>query len=79
MRLRNEIDQVIAKYNGEVTYESLLEMKYLDMVFNETLRKYPVVDTQFRKCSKSYRIPNSDLTIPKDSAIVLAVHALHHD
>ena len=79
MRLRAEIAQVLAKYNGEVTYESLVEMKYLDMVFNETLRKYPVVDTQFRSCSKDFSIPNSKLVIPKDSMIILATHAMHHD
>jgi cytochrome P450 family 6 len=54
-------------------------MKYLDMIFNETLRKYPVVDTQFRQCTKDFKIPNTQLTIPKDVGIILSSHALHHD
>lgn len=79
IRLRQEIVDTLEKFDGKVTYESLLEMKYLDMVFNETIRKYPVVDSQFRKCGKDYKIPNSKLTIPKDTLVVLSSHALHHD
>lgn len=32
--LRNEIESVLAKHDGEVTYESLAEMTYLDQVVN---------------------------------------------
>lgn len=77
--MRNEIEEVLAKYDGEVTYDGIMEMKYLDMVFNETLRKYPVVDTQFRMCSKDFKIPDSNLTIPKNTMILLSSQGLHHD
>jgi cytochrome P450 family 6 len=78
-RLRKEITEVVAKSNGEVTYESILEMKYLDMVFKETLRKYPVFDVQFRQSSKDFKIPNSKLTIPKGTSILIPAYSLHHD
>lgn len=78
-RLRKENEEILSKYNGEVTYEAIMEMKYLDMVFNETLRKYPVIDSQFRMCHKDYKIPNSTLTIPKGTSIVISTQALHHD
>lgn len=78
-RLRKKNEEILSKYDGEITYEAIMEMKYLDMVFNETLRKFPVVDTQFRTCSKDFKIPNSNLTIPKDTFIVLSSHALHND
>lgn len=29
-RVHNEIDQILAKYNGQMTYESISEMKFLD-------------------------------------------------
>lgn len=56
-----------------------MEMKYLDMVLNETLRKYPVNDKQFRKCSNDFRIPNSELVIPRNTLIIISSQALHHD
>lgn len=36
-KLREEIDRVIAKHNGEITYEGLQEMEYLDMVVSGRL------------------------------------------
>lgn len=54
-------------------------MKYLDMVINESLRKYPIIDVHFRKSSKDFKIPDSDLTIPKDTMIIISAHAMHND
>lgn len=78
-RLRNEIDEVLSKHEDEINYDGVMEMKYLDMVLNETLRKYPVNDKQFRKCSKDFRIPNSELVIPRNTLIIISSQALHHD
>lgn len=69
----------MSKYDDALTYDGMMEMKYLDMVLNETLRKYPVNDTQFRKCAKNFKIPNTKLVIPKDTLIVVSSHALHRD
>jgi len=33
-RLRNEITQMLAKHNNEVTYDGIQELKYLDMVIS---------------------------------------------
>jgi len=78
-RLRSEIEEIVERYNGEVTYDGIKEMKYLDMVFNETLRIYPVVDTHVRKCTKDFKIPNSDLVIPAGAAVLIPAIGLHHD
>lgn len=78
-RLRNEITEVLSRYAGAITYDGIIEMKYLDMVFNETLRKYPIVDIQFRRCVKDFAIPKSDLVIPKGVQVMIPVHALHND
>ncbi|XP_070493750.1 probable cytochrome P450 6a13 [Chironomus tepperi] len=78
-RLRDEIEEVLAKHNGEVTYDAISEMKYLDMVLSETLRRYPVIDTHLRKCVKDYKIPNTNLVIPAGCPIFIPVGAVHND
>ena len=78
-RLRTEIEEVAERYNGEVTYDGIKDMKYLDMVFNETIRIHPVVDTHVRKCTKDFKIPNTDLVIPAGAAVLIPAVGLHHD
>jgi cytochrome P450 family 6 len=78
-RLRDDMMAVLAKHNGEVTYDAIMEMKYLDMVFSESLRKYPIVDTQFRRATKDFKIHNSKLVIPAGTGIMVPTYALHND
>ncbi|XP_078034045.1 uncharacterized protein LOC144468454 [Augochlora pura] len=56
-RLQEEIDDVLEKSNGEVTYEAVNDMKYLDAIINEALRMYPVVVAVDRACTKSFELP----------------------
>ncbi|KAK9695726.1 Cytochrome P450 [Popillia japonica] len=37
-KLRNEVREILKQYNGNITYDGIMEMKYLDHVVNETLR-----------------------------------------
>ena len=78
-RLREEIEEVLKKHNGDLTHDAVMEMKYLDMVFNETLRKYPIFEVQMRKCSREFKIKNSDLMIPKGTSILIPTVGIHHD
>uniref|UniRef100_A0A1B0GBF4 C3H1-type domain-containing protein n=1 Tax=Glossina morsitans morsitans TaxID=37546 RepID=A0A1B0GBF4_GLOMM len=78
-KLREEILTVLEKYNSQITYESLKEMTYLEQVFNETLRKYPVVPLLPRVCVKDYRLPNSDLALEKGLGIIIPIDAIHND
>lgn len=78
-RLRSEINEILKKSNGEVTYDSIMEMKYLDMVFNETLRKYPITDTHIRQCAEDFLIPNTNLVIPAGCGIIMPVSGIHND
>ncbi|XP_077880897.1 cytochrome P450 3A12-like [Ictidomys tridecemlineatus] len=41
-KLQQEIDETFPD-KAPVTYDVLFEMKYLDMVVNETLRLYPII------------------------------------
>ncbi|BES95749.1 unnamed protein product [Nesidiocoris tenuis] len=73
-----EISTVRAKHET-LSYEAVNEMTYLELLLEETMRKHPPVANLSRVCNKAYAIPGSDLTIDPGVAIVVPVHALHHD
>uniref|UniRef100_A0A1B6LVT2 Cytochrome P450 n=1 Tax=Graphocephala atropunctata TaxID=36148 RepID=A0A1B6LVT2_9HEMI len=74
LRLQEEVDSV-----EEWTYENILGLQYLDMVLNETLRKYPSVPFLIRKCGENYRVPESDMVLEKGSLIGVSLYGLHMD
>nr|CAD7414514.1 unnamed protein product [Timema poppensis] len=77
--LREEIDGVLKEFGGEITYEAVHKMEYLDKVLSETLRMYPAGGTLFRTCTKSYTIPGTKTLLEKGVQVVIPVYALHHD
>lgn len=78
-KLRREIDEKLNENNGQLLYETVTEMKYLDMVVNEGLRKYPPINVLTRKCTKEYKVPNTDLIIPKGTHCTIPIYSIHHD
>ncbi|GJQ85980.1 Cyp6a9 [Trypoxylus dichotomus] len=78
-KLRKEITDVIAKYEGAITYEGVQEMKYLEMVVSETLRLYPPAQVLKRKCASDFRLPNSNTIIEKGTLIFVPILGLHLD
>ena len=78
-KVRDEINTVLAKHGGKITYEAIQEMKYMDLVINETLRKYPPLPLLTRKCVQDYKIPDEDIVIEKDTAIFIPVLGIHYD
>ncbi|XP_078052785.1 cytochrome P450 6A1-like [Augochlora pura] len=78
-KLRAEIKEFSAKNNSSFKYDDVKEMKYLDKVFKETLRKYPPGPLLMRRCNKDYTFSNTKVTISKNTGIFVPVYALHHD
>ncbi|KAK7789223.1 hypothetical protein R5R35_007048 [Gryllus longicercus] len=78
-RLRAEIDAVLKETGGQITYEALKKMDYLEMVINESLRKYPPVPVLMRKCNKAYREPETGVLIEEGMRVQIPVYALHRD
>ncbi|XP_049775797.1 cytochrome P450 6k1-like [Schistocerca cancellata] len=78
-RARMEIDAALRRHCGEISYEALQEMAYLDMVVAESLRMYPPMGQLLRQCTKPYRVPGSDVVLAEGTLVFVPVLALHRD
>ncbi|XP_053670575.1 probable cytochrome P450 6a14 [Anopheles nili] len=78
-RLRQEINRAIEENDGQVTYDAVMGIQYLDNVINETLRKYPPVESLNRVPSTDYIIPGTKHVIPKRTLVQIPVYAIQHD
>ncbi|XP_052536040.1 cytochrome P450 3A9-like [Tympanuchus pallidicinctus] len=72
----NEIDTVLPN-KAPLTYEAIMQLDYLDMAVNETLRLYPLGGRIERTCKKDVEI--NGVTIPKDTIVIIPPHTLHHN
>ncbi|KAJ8981923.1 hypothetical protein NQ317_002093 [Molorchus minor] len=78
-KAREEIVRIFKKYNDEITYEGIAEMKYLGQAVDETLRLWPPVTTLTRVCTRDYKLNESDLTVKKGVTVLIPVLGLHYD
>ncbi|KAL5280355.1 CYP3A4.2 family protein [Megaselia abdita] len=74
-----EIDEVLSRYNGEITYEGLQEMKLLDRCVMETNRKYPGLPILNRISTEDFKVPGSDYVIKQGTPIIISLMGLHRD
>ncbi|PSN51919.1 hypothetical protein C0J52_12805 [Blattella germanica] len=81
-KLRSEMMQILDKHKQQITYDAVHEIKYLDMVVNETLRKYPILPFLDRMCSEDYKIQapgKGSITIPAGTGVFIPLMGIHHD
>ncbi|XP_011878211.1 PREDICTED: cytochrome P450 6a2-like [Vollenhovia emeryi] len=78
-KVRNEIKEVLDSTGGEILYESIKMMTYLNMIFRETLRKYPIVMFLTRKAIKDYTFEGTKITLRKKQEVIIPVYALQND
>ncbi|XP_003703411.2 cytochrome P450 9e2 [Megachile rotundata] len=52
-----EVEEVVARTNGNPTYEDIKNMQYLDAVLNETNRLHTLAFTLDRICVKEFQLP----------------------
>ncbi|XP_057650972.1 probable cytochrome P450 6a14 [Diorhabda carinulata] len=78
-KVRDEINFILNKYGGEVTYDCLSEMKYLSQVIDETLRMYPAVPFITRKCVEEYVVPETNLKMSKGTRVWIPIKGIHYD
>ncbi|XP_043643275.1 probable cytochrome P450 310a1 [Drosophila teissieri] len=77
-KLRAEIKE-LSNTNGQLKFEELSGLRYMDMCLQETLRKYPPLPIIERVCRKSYSLPNSKFTIDEGKTLMVPLLAMHRD
>lgn len=78
-RVQEEIDHVLSKYDNKLCYEAVAEMSLLSMSVKETLRLLPPLGVLNRECTKTYKIPELDLTIEPGIKIAIPIQAIQMD
>lgn len=80
LRLRNEIKQMLIKTKGQLIYDDIYQMEYLDMVVKETMRLYPSVPFLERICvnENGYKL-DSGVTIPNGMEVIIPIYSLQRD
>ncbi|KXJ73463.1 hypothetical protein RP20_CCG015756 [Aedes albopictus] len=80
-RLRQELLKVTTD-NGTVSYDSLLELPYLDQVVNESLRLWPPAAFISKKCTEPLEMPLTDsqnVPIGKEICAIINIWSMHRD
>ncbi|NXV98553.1 CP3AL protein, partial [Calonectris borealis] len=75
-KLLEEINTILPN-KAPLTYEAMMQLEYLDMVVNETLRLFPLGGRLERACKKDIEI--NGVTIPKGSVVMIPSYILHHN
>uniref|UniRef100_A0A8V0Z3F2 Cytochrome P450 family 3 subfamily A member 4 n=1 Tax=Gallus gallus TaxID=9031 RepID=A0A8V0Z3F2_CHICK len=75
-RLQDEIDANLPN-KAAPTYNVVMQMEYLDMVVNESLRLHPPGGRIERICKKTVEF--NGVTIPKDMVVMIPAYVLHRD
>lgn len=83
-KLQNEIDIFFENHNQQISYDAIKQMKYLDMVVCELLRKWTGALIMDRMCTKTYKIPaenseEKDLVLNVGDCVWIPLHAIHYD
>ncbi|XP_068247474.1 cytochrome P450 9e2-like isoform X2 [Palaemon carinicauda] len=78
-KLRREIRELVDDGEGKLPYNALMEAKFLDSCLMETLRLYPPGPRLQRMCTKAYKLPGTNLTIPEGSVVQCQVWSVHRD
>ncbi|KAF5272084.1 hypothetical protein FQA39_LY01167 [Lamprigera yunnana] len=81
-RLRNEIETALKSCDGEMTYEVISNMKYLDMVVSETLRFWVPPFMLNRKCVKPFVVEpvlphEKSFVIEPGTVIIIPASSIH--
>lgn len=66
-----------AVLQASFTYDTVMQLEYLDMAVSETLRLFPIGGRLERTCKKDVEI--NGVTIPKGTIVIVPPYTLHHN
>ncbi|EDW74204.2 uncharacterized protein Dwil_GK21510 [Drosophila willistoni] len=79
-KLRQEIEAALQLHNGTFTYEAMQELRFMELVIAETLRKYPVLPHLSRISRQYYACKgNKHFYIEPGQMVIIPVYGIHHD
>ncbi|XP_049694594.2 cytochrome P450 6B5 [Helicoverpa armigera] len=78
-KVHQEIDEHFEKHNGQITYNVISEMEYVDKVINEAMRIFPPIGVLTRKCVQDTVLPVGNIKVEKGSKLFTPIYAMHHD
>lgn len=78
-KLYEEIIHYFPNEEDEISLDDLNKLEYLDKVWRETLRKYPLASTVIARQAEVTCAVSDTLVIPKGMIVQVNVWAIHHD
>ncbi|XP_043282108.1 cytochrome P450 6a2-like [Venturia canescens] len=81
-KLRDEVNTILEKHEGQMSYECLGEMTYMDQALNESMRLYPALGVLQKKSSEPLKIVGEDgieCTLEPNTDLVISVQGIHRD
>ncbi|KAG8178983.1 hypothetical protein JTE90_012496 [Oedothorax gibbosus] len=77
--LMEEIYNALDNHDGELSYEALSEMKFMDAVLSECQRMCPAMVRNERRAAQDYYIKDQNILLKKGMIVSIPVYAVHHD
>ncbi|KAJ0170113.1 hypothetical protein K1T71_014041 [Dendrolimus kikuchii] len=78
-KVQKEIDEVLSRHNGKLSYDAIKEMTYLEWTLKEAMRLFPILGVLVRECSRPYHFPEINLKIDPGIKVLIPIAALHND
>lgn len=77
-KLCEEVNESVTS-NGNLDYDTLCRLPYLDAVISETLRHYSPTIKTTRIVSKEYKVGDTGITLYPGQQVDIPIHGIHHD
>jgi len=78
-RIYEEVKPFMDEKNGEIEYDDVGKLEYLDMFISEIMRRYPPANRLERRCVQQYKMPGSDLVLEPGQLVAISVQGIHLD